>query len=463
MVAQPQPESSSRGSTFIFDGGSSHSVVFKFTMADPLPLCTSEKLVINKANVKLHEVMEDESRHEEFVEALEKALCALGRREGDTVFIGATGGVRKLIATGKQGAVEGFAQALRFGIGTKLGRKVEFKVVDGIDEARWEWLAARELFAKAFEGAEHVQVLAGGGSSVQFALCGMSTALGGTPPLTIPLETKMAVEGFQRDIEEKKEAAASGGAGGAAGGAAWPSLEASRAEMVRVVDAHTSKLKQAIAASSSPHSEVTREATGRGRRATAARVDGHIGGKVLCISGFADVAQLGFADRWVTAKEAAALVGELLEQLLARQGEAWAKAEAKWGARVESLWPIGAAGLLRLTVSCSTPKRPRPRPRPRPPLILTVALTPTPMRPCRCCSTRSGSSSTRTRSSTFRRARRRRRARRASRARARRPPRARSRRNWRGRWASSSRRRSSSMRRCRWSRRRRMSASRSRS
>jgi len=79
------------------------------------------------------------------------------------------------------------------------------------------------------------------------------------------------------------------------------------------------------------------------------------------MSSFADVAELGFAERWLSVEELRPLVRQTLDEVLQQEGPGWDKAVEKWGGHrfwaefPERLWSIGAAGLLRLSALLDTP------------------------------------------------------------------------------------------------------------
>ena len=315
---------------FVVDAGSRHTEVFAYDQGPdgmPVILHSAKLRRDDQSLMTLGDTINDGSDEtfELFFKLLSDTLAAFDSNGGPepAIFIGATGGVRK-IRDSDAGArkVDQFARFCRC-----EHPNVTFRVVEGLDEVRWEWTAAKALFHAAFEDAGHeggVQLLAGGGSSVQVGIRGMSTAEGGVSPVSMPLSVGEVQDAFKADA-----AAAAG---------EWPSLERSRQSLERVVDA------------SWPH----------------LRAHAPIRGGVLAMSGFADIAQLGFSERWISVEELKPLVDKTLDELLKQEGAGWDKAVEKWGKHrfwaefPERLWSIGAAGLLRLSVLLTRPGLFRP-------------------------------------------------------------------------------------------------------
>ena len=192
---------------------------------------------------------------------------------------------------------------------------------------------------------------------VQVGIRGMSTAEAGTPPVSMPLGSVGAQTGFLADVAAGKATRAalddglspdaagaagraasddSGGFGGSSPGQAaslWPSMEGSYTQLRRLIDAHGPLLR--------PFAPIR--------------------GGVLAMSSFADVAELGFAERWLSVEELRPLVRQTLDEVLQQEGPGWDKAVEKWGGHrfwaefPERLWSIGAAGLLRLSALLDTP------------------------------------------------------------------------------------------------------------
>lgn len=296
--AAPEPSRSSvERCTFIVDAGPSHSQLLKYAVGpDGAAAQVGCLQLIDPAarrNLRLAEIIQS-GDYSVFYAQLNAALRKLGRAE-EEVYIGGTGGVRRLREHGEYDAIDAFTHDVhRNG---PLGANTRFDVIEGLDEARSEWAAARALFAGFFASSGHgeVQLLAGSGTSVQLARAGTSE-----PPISVSLPTHAA----EKAIREKGREA----------------VEPCRLEMQRILDASS--------------------------------LDGasKMSGSFVCATGFAEVAQLGFGGRWLSARELVPLVRRTLDELFERAGDGWAAALAKWGDRVHELLQIGAAGCLRLSV-----------------------------------------------------------------------------------------------------------------
>jgi len=346
-------------------------------------------------------------------EASRKALC-IKPAVHDAVFLGATGGVRTIRDRDEAGAaqVDAFARFCRLTWPKVVDGTLSFQIVESVNEARWEWTAAMAFFGRAFEEQGHdcVQLLAAGGVSAQVCIRGMSTAEAGTPPVSMPLGSLEAQRGFLADVAAGKATRAalddglSPDAADAAGRAASDAILAGKRDNEAAAIGQEAG-KAAQMASSSPQALDARlkslgsarlsasEATGQGdggglagsslgeaaprwpsMEGSYARlrrlIDAHgplllpfapIRGGVLAMSSFADVAELGFAERWLSVEELRPLVRQTLDELLKQEGAGWDKAVEKWGEHrfwaefPERLWSIGAAGLLRLSALLNTP------------------------------------------------------------------------------------------------------------
>lgn len=117
------------------------------------------------------EQLEDAQRV--FVDAFCTTLEAMGYDGQASIFIGATGGVRKAVLAENEageaarGAFERVSQALK----AALGKRVVMQVLSGEDEAAYELSAARAACEAVFraQGVETVAVASAGGASCQFA------------------------------------------------------------------------------------------------------------------------------------------------------------------------------------------------------------------------------------------------------------------------------------------------------
>lgn len=292
-----------RHAAYVVDAGSNHTVVFKYATSpqrQPVQLGSATLKFTalgaenhKPCNLKLADVIEGED-YAQFYGLLLSELGRLGW-VGQPVLIGATAGVRKL----RDSASSGPDKIERFGRDVResgaIGPHAEFRLLEGVDEARYEWAAARALFGEFFRqsGKGEVQLFAGGGASVQVA---MADSAG--PPLSVP---SMATRPIQEALKEKGRDA----------------IEAEKGKLRSALEAHP------------------------------IRPRGHF----VCIAGFADVAEkLGFANEWVHAMATIPRLESLLEDLLAQRGAGWEAAREKWRERVEHLWPIAAAGCVRLGV-----------------------------------------------------------------------------------------------------------------
>ena len=119
-----------------------------------------------------------------FCRQLNSGLVECGKRDGDDshVFVGATGGVRKLLDDGviSQSHVDRFTQVLK----RVCGPSASFTVLSGNQEALCELRAARSVFGQHFieKGAGRVDIFSGGGATCQFACAPPLQA----PPLLLP-------------------------------------------------------------------------------------------------------------------------------------------------------------------------------------------------------------------------------------------------------------------------------------
>lgn len=245
---------------------------------------------------------------------------------------------------------------------------------------------------------------------VQVGIRGMSTAEAGTPPVSMPLGSGGAQRGFLADVAAGKatraalddglsldaadaagraasdailadkrgnEAAAIGQEAGKAAQKASSSPQALDARLKSLGSARLSASEATVQGDSggfggsSPGESAPPWPSKEGSYARLRRlIDAHgplllpfapIRGGVLAMSSFADVAELGFAERWLSVEELRPLVRQTLCEVLQQEGPGWDKAVEKWGGHrfwaefPERLWSIGAAGLLRLSALLDTP------------------------------------------------------------------------------------------------------------
>lgn len=89
-------------------------------------------ILILQGNIKLADVIES-GEYELFYSRMDAVLTEMGW-DGQPVYIGGTGGVRKLRDAGGEGLdqIDRFTRDVRDG--GKLGKRAEFHVLEGVDE-----------------------------------------------------------------------------------------------------------------------------------------------------------------------------------------------------------------------------------------------------------------------------------------------------------------------------------------
>ena len=224
-----------------------------------------------------------------FLTPLKIELANCGRRQGDgsTVFIGATGGVRRLLHEHTE-RVEALLQVLQDAITSHFDAAVSFELLSEDVEARCEREAVRHVFRAFFEEKQlgSVGMLSGGGASCQFAQ-GDELASADLP-----------MDSAQKSFATERENVAS---------------------IRRWFEAQVAK-------KSLPK----------------------LSGSFVGVTMHEDVAQLGFHEELLTVTDAIQRIDQIVHDLVEKTGDGWDRAMGKWGDRAPSLWVIGAAGALRL-------------------------------------------------------------------------------------------------------------------
>ena len=304
---------SDRGLTFVVDCGSRHTEIHVLRagreQGSVLELKTKRLRSDKGYNISLsRNVLQPAaarsrqarvSAFDDFLRQLSSSLVECGKREGDgsTVFVGATGGVRKLLEENviTSELCDQFGEALKKVCGTTS----KFEVISGDDEAKCELRAARSIFSKTFQAGEHgrVDLFSGGGATCQFAF-----GTGRTETLkSVMLPT---------DDAQKKLMSASPG-----------------------------KLSETAASILSTYESKLREAN-------LTQFDGSF----LGISMHQDVANLaGFENEFLYPRDVLPKVDTLVTDLSERTGAGWQQALDRWGEKdAEKNWVILVAAGLRL-------------------------------------------------------------------------------------------------------------------
>jgi len=289
---------------FVVDCGTNHTKVFKFgrdEMTNEVVEIFAEhvRAADTGRNVSLsRDVLETETAIlsiDDFTTLLLGVLKAQRWTTADPVFIGATGGVRDVIGRGSSG--QAAFEELRRTVNAHVP-SFELKLLSGDEEAENEYRAACAVFSSFFMafGKGDVSLLSGGGTSCQIAWGQRSEA----NFASLPLRTRAHEQAF-------RDAAPS----------AWSNV----------------RLQISVFFSSAIDHWMP-----------CAALDGAFVGT----SAYADVAELGFSERFMSAAELGPVLDRIVDDLLSREGSGWDKAKEKWGDRVDKLWPIGAVGCLRL-------------------------------------------------------------------------------------------------------------------
>ena len=257
-------------------------------------------------NVPLGSVLEAGTYKSEFFPVLLRGLFSLGWRDERrmSVFIGATGGVRKLRERGQLSdqQVADFEAALNEAL-PHARCHLAFHILTGDDEARYELTATQHIFAPFFaaEGKGRVQFFSGGGATCQFGhgepaeLCSLNA------------HTKFAQDVLKANMKAP--------------------LEEKRAVLAKVRQDYEKIVDEWWPASPLPQL---------------------LEGSYVGIEMHEDCAQLGFNNVFITPPQAVARIDQICEDLLAQQGDGWAKAMAKWKEWAGENWVIGVAAALRL-------------------------------------------------------------------------------------------------------------------
>ena len=234
-------------------------------------------------NLPLGDALMKECFVEEFLPLLKKELLALGWAAGRAdaaVFIGATGGVRRLLQSGDVTAalLAEFEAALAGALGLAgASGRLTFAVLSGDDEARYEFAATRAIFAPLFaqHGKSAVHFLSGGGATCQFAY--------GSPPKLCSLDC--ATKDTEKAIRAEGRTA----------------LAPATAALETTVDAWW----------------------------PTSGLPARLGGSFVGIEMHQDAAQLGFHSEFLSPPEVVRRIDRIVDDLLNQSGEGWAKAETK--------------------------------------------------------------------------------------------------------------------------------------
>ena len=246
---------------------------------------------------------------DEFLPVVKSKLQSLGWKEasGAVVFVGATGGVRKAVAAGQVSneRLREFEAALVAALnpGQSSSGAVEFRVLTGDDEAKYELAATQHIFAPFFEreGKGRVLFFSGGGQTCQFAH--------GQPAELCSLDAPTAAA--QDLMKRSKEA---------------------QVEELRLVVAKVKADLQEVVDAWWPTSPLPDP----------------VEGDFVGIQMHEDAAQLGFHQQFLSPQQVLERIDRICEELIVREGDGWARAEAKWKEWASENRFIGLAGALRL-------------------------------------------------------------------------------------------------------------------
>ena len=294
---------------FCVDCGSRHTKIHQLLVfSDGSVVQLAEQMLRpvagDRRNLPLGPQLLNATYADEFLPALKRELEDLGLKQGDgaTILLGATGGVRKAVSSG---AVSGerlheFETALA---ASMEGGAIQFRLLTGDEEARYELSATQHVFTPFFasHGKGRVLSFSGGGQTCQFAY-GEPVKVCSLDAGTDAAEEMMVIK-KDASLVEQHEALAS-----------------ARAHFQQVVDAWwpTSPLPE--------------------------RLVGDYVGTAM----HEDVAQLGFAQEFLSPPQVVARIDRICEELLAREGDAWARAELKWKKWASENRMIGIASAQRL-------------------------------------------------------------------------------------------------------------------
>lgn len=287
---------------YIVDCGSGSTVIYKFAchedgsifeahpsfkITDPEHLCVPQGNNPNSVTVG-RDVLKP-GQFDGFLKLFVSGLQGMGWQEGDTtpIFLGATGGVRKLVLAGfPEEKLSEFENALK----TACGQNLRFEVITGDEEADCEHAAAKCAFEPLFQASNKTftGLASGGGSSCQFAY--------GSPlqKHSLPLD------------------------------------------MIEPQDSIRKSGESAVSPVQAKYDEEIEKTCLKG-----------LEGCWVGIAMLEDLSQLGFSNRFISAGELRALLPELQKGLFARSGPYWDSAVGKWKDRVDKLWVIGLVNAVR--------------------------------------------------------------------------------------------------------------------
>lgn len=310
--AGPQGQGSS--DVFVVDCGSRHTKIHCLVIGSDGSVTQRAEQPVRPAggevgNLPLHTQLENTTYAEEFLPVLKAELQVLGWVEagGAIIFLGATGGVRKSMANGaiKDEQIVEFKAALAATLNSSQSSSgaVEFKVLDGNDEAKYELAATQFIFTPFFarEGKRQALFFSGGGQTCQFGF--------GEPAELCSLDA--GISDAQDAMKRSKEAPVE--------------------ELQEVVAKARSDLQQEVDASwpTLPLPDPL--------------VGDFVGNQM-----HEDAAQLGFGKEFLSPPQVITRIDRICSELVNREGDGWAKAEAKWKEWASENRFIGLAAALRL-------------------------------------------------------------------------------------------------------------------
>jgi len=296
------PQMAQKKHLYVVDCGSRHTEVHHMvlTVTSVAERAASRlRPSSGRGNMPLGDVLADASYQAEFLPTLQQELTALGWVDGrdNTIFVGATGGVRKLLKAGTvtTAQLSEFEDVLKAALQARQSL-IKFAVLTGDEEAQYEFAATQMIFSPMFEraGKSKPFFLSGGGETCQFAY--------GEPVHMCSLDAPM------KEMEQKMRETG------------YAALSEARAHFETVVDAWW------------PSSGLPPQLVG----------------SFVGIEMHQDAAQLGFHSAFLTPPEIIAKIDQIEEDLFAQSGDGWEMANKKWGERAKNNWPIGAVAGLRL-------------------------------------------------------------------------------------------------------------------
>ena len=323
---------------YVVDCGSRHTEVHHMVLAGPRVTERAYSRLrpsSGMGNMPLGEVLADASYGADFLPALQQGLAALGWSDAreSTIFVGATGGVRKLLQAGKvtTAQLSEFEGVLKAALQARHSL-IKFAVLTGDEEAQYEFSATQMIFSPMFEraGKSKPFFLSGGGATCQFAY--------GEPVHMCSLDAPM--KEMEQKIRDSGHAALNEARAHfeTVVDAWWPSsglpsqLDGSFVGIEMHQDA-VSDRAEALALLSNVEARTRSFRAVSGSRRPVSRVP---------------QAQLGFHNAFLTPPQIIAKIDQIEEDLFAQSGDGWQMANKKWGERATKNWPIGAVAGLRL-------------------------------------------------------------------------------------------------------------------